>query len=173
MKGDDASCDSGDTEDVKDVTTAANRAKQQPEEAHEQQPEEQQSQGEKIMSVKVAVMVRPILENELVDGNDIAIFADEQNQSISCATSDHTFTYDHVYNGEDKKSEKKLYDNCVEPLVSGLLNGLNGTVLAYGQTGSGKTYTMGTSAGATFGVVPRVVRALFDEKDKLLSLIHI
>ena len=26
---------------------------------------------------------------------------------------------------------------------------------------------MGTSAGATFGVVPRVVRALFDEKDKL------
>ena len=57
MKGDDASCDSGDTEDVKDVTTAANRAKQQPEEAQEQQPEEQQSQGEKIMSVKVAVMV--------------------------------------------------------------------------------------------------------------------
>ena len=167
MKGDDASCDSGDTEDVKDVTTVVNRAKQQPEEAQEQQPEEQQSQGEKIMSVKVAVMVRPILENELVDGNDIAIFADEQNQSISCATSDHTFTYDHVYNGEDKKSEKKLYDNCVEPLVSGLLNGLNGTVLAYGQTGSGKTYTMGTSAGATFGVVPRVVRALFDEKDKL------
>ena len=63
----------GDTEDVKDVTTAANRAKQQPEEAQEQQPEEQQSQGEKIMSVKVAVMVRPILENELVDGNDCDI----------------------------------------------------------------------------------------------------
>ena len=158
--------DSGTTEEEGKMTAATNHAKMR-EPAEEEKQGEHNEEEEKVMSVKVAVMVRPMLEEELVDGNDIAIFADEEKQSISCATSDHTFTYDHVYSGEDKKSEKKLYDNCVEPLVSGLLNGLNGTVLAYGQTGSGKTYTMGTSAGATFGVVPRVVRALFEEKDKI------
>ena len=168
MRGDEEDIDSVATGDV--TANTANHAKQQPQERQQQQLEQQQQQhqvDEKIMSVKVAVMVRPMLEDELMDGNEIAIFADEENQSISCATSNHAFKYDHVYNGEDKKSEKNLYDNCVKPLVSGLLNGLNGTVLAYGQTGSGKTYTMGTSAGATFGVVPRVVRALFDEKDKI------
>ena len=163
---DDEKEDSGTTEEEGKMTAATNHAKMR-EPAEEEKQGEHNEEEEKVMSVKVAVMVRPMLEEELVDGNDIAIFADEEKQSISCATSDHTFTYDHVYSGEDKKSEKKLYDNCVEPLVSGLLNGLNGTVLAYGQTGSGKTYTMGTSAGATFGVVPRVVRALFEEKDKI------
>jgi hypothetical protein len=122
--------------------------------------------NERIMAVKVAVIVRPMLGNELIEGCGCALLTDEERQTVS-TSNEHTFTYDYVFNGADDKSEQKLYKNCVEPLVFGLLNGLNGTVLAYGQTGSGKTYTMGTSAGATFGVVPRVVRALFLEKDKL------
>jgi len=36
----------------------------------------------------------------------------------------------------------------VEPLVNGLLQGYNATVLAYGQTGSGKTHTMAGRGGA-------------------------
>jgi kinesin family protein 4/21/27 len=42
-------------------------------------------------------------------------------------------------------------------------------VLAYGQTGSGKTYTMGGAYGVSIdgieeitGVIPRVIRDLFD-----------
>jgi kinesin family protein 4/21/27 len=37
-----------------------------------------------------------------------------------------------------------IFEECVAPLVDGLFQGYNATVLAYGQTGSGKTYTMGT-----------------------------
>ena len=48
--------------------------------------------------------------------------------------------------------------------------GFNATILAYGQTGSGKTFTMGS--GYTIGVkeedlgiIPRVIRMIFDEKE--------
>lgn len=51
------------------------------------------------------------------------------------------------------------------------LLGYNATVLAYGQTGSGKTFSMGgayTSAqenDPSVGVIPRVIRRIFEEKD--------
>lgn len=51
--------------------------------------------------------------------------------------------------------------------------GYNATVLAYGQTGSGKTFSMGgayTSAqenDPSVGVIPRVIRRIFEEKDKM------
>lgn len=51
--------------------------------------------------------------------------------------------------------------------------GYNATVLAYGQTGSGKTFSMGgayTSAqenDPSVGVIPRTIRRIFEEKDKM------
>lgn len=51
-------------------------------------------------------------------------------------------------------------------------SGYHATVLAYGQTGSGKTFSMGgtyTSAQEnepTVGVIPRVVRMIFQEREK-------
>lgn len=50
--------------------------------------------------------------------------------------------------------------------------GYHATVLAYGQTGSGKTFSMGgayTSAqenDPSVGVIPRVIRRIFEEKEK-------
>lgn len=50
--------------------------------------------------------------------------------------------------------------------------GYHATVLAYGQTGSGKTFSMGgtyTSAQEnepTVGVIPRVVKRIFQEREK-------
>ena len=61
--------------------------------------------------------------------------------------SDHKFTYDHVFHGPGA-TDAALYEQCVEPLVTGLLGGYNATVLAYGQTGSGKTHVMGTTGAA-------------------------
>ena len=53
----------------------------------------------------------------------------------------------------------------------GCFAGYNATVLAYGQTGSGKTWTMGS--GYTiglepdqFGMIPRVIRLIFNEVEK-------
>lgn len=50
--------------------------------------------------------------------------------------------------------------------------GYNATVLAYGQTGSGKTYSMGGTYTAnqehepSVGVIPRVIKLLFKEKEQ-------
>lgn len=49
--------------------------------------------------------------------------------------------------------------------------GYHATVLAYGQTGSGKTFSMGgayTSAqenDPSVGVIPRVIRRIFEERE--------
>ena len=59
----------------------------------------------------------------------------------------------------------------------GCFSGFNATVLAYGQTGSGKTWTMGS--GYTFGlseedhgIIPRVIKLIFDEVEKRKSRVE-
>ena len=128
---------------------------------------------ENELPVTVALMVRPLVGGELVDGCRECVSAHATEPSVSLV-SEHKFTYDHVYHGSGP-SEKALYAQCVEPLVRGLLGGYNATVLAYGQTGSGKTFTMGTARDASrdfassstssrepLGVIPRVMRTLFE-----------
>ena len=75
----------------------------------------------------------------------------------------HTFSFDQVYGGGGH-SPSRLYRDCVEPLVQGIFNGYNATVLAYGQTGSGKTYTMGSHFSPPEkpkGVIPDVLGSMF------------
>lgn len=59
------------------------------------------------------------------------------------------FTFDDVFGMEE--TSRDIY-HVTLPVVEGLMNGYNGTILAYGQTGSGKTFTMqgsGTGSGLT------------------------
>lgn len=44
----------------------------------------------------------------------------------------HSFTFDHVY-GSTGSPSYAMFDECVAPLVDGLFQGYNATVLAYGQ----------------------------------------
>lgn len=44
----------------------------------------------------------------------------------------HSFTFDHVY-GSTGSPSIAMYEECVAPLVDGLFQGYNATVLAYGQ----------------------------------------
>lgn len=44
----------------------------------------------------------------------------------------HSFTFDHVY-GSTGTPLAAIFDECVAPLVDGLFQGFNATVLAYGQ----------------------------------------
>lgn len=44
----------------------------------------------------------------------------------------HSFTFDHVY-GSTGSSPSAMFEECVAPLVDGLFQGYNATVLAYGQ----------------------------------------
>uniref|UniRef100_A0AAR2L4V6 Kinesin motor domain-containing protein n=1 Tax=Pygocentrus nattereri TaxID=42514 RepID=A0AAR2L4V6_PYGNA len=81
-----------------------------------------------------------------------------------------TFTYDYVFDPTTEQEE--VFNAAVSPLLSGLFKGYNATVLAYGQTGSGKTFSMGgtyTSAQENepvVGVIPRVIKRIFQEKTK-------
>lgn len=44
----------------------------------------------------------------------------------------HSFTFDHVY-GSTGSPSSAMFEECVTPLVDGLFQGYNATVLAYGQ----------------------------------------
>lgn len=44
----------------------------------------------------------------------------------------HSFTFDYVY-GSTASPSSSIFEDCVAPLVDGLFQGYNGTVLAYGQ----------------------------------------
>lgn len=44
----------------------------------------------------------------------------------------HSFTFDHVY-GSTASPSSGMFEECVAPLVDGLFQGYNATVLAYGQ----------------------------------------
>ncbi|KAG4943633.1 hypothetical protein JHK85_048279 [Glycine max] len=80
----------------------------------------------------------------------------------------HAFTFDYVY-GNGGSPSVEMFEECVAPLVDGLFQGYNATVLAYGQTGSGKTYTMGTgyNDNCRSGLIPQVMNALFKKIETL------
>ncbi|XVF36591.1 hypothetical protein REPUB_Repub19eG0070400 [Reevesia pubescens] len=112
-------------------------------------------------SVRVAVNIRPLITNELLNGctDCITVVPGEPQVHIGS----HAFTYDYVYGGAGSPSSA-VYDDCVAPLVDALFHGYNATVLAYGQTGSGKTYTMGTNYtgnGSNGGIIPKVMETIF------------
>ncbi|CAK7347504.1 unnamed protein product [Dovyalis caffra] len=80
----------------------------------------------------------------------------------------HSFTFDRVY-GSSGTPSSAMFEECIAPLVDGLFQGYNATVLAYGQTGSGKTYTMGTGFkdGCQMGIIPQVMNVLFSKIEAL------
>ncbi|KAH7291450.1 hypothetical protein KP509_29G017300 [Ceratopteris richardii] len=128
------------------------------------------SQCDAPQAVKVAVHIRPLIGAELFQGckDCVSVVPGEPQVQIGS----HSFTFDHVY-GSTGSPATAIFEECVHPLVDGLFQGYNATVLAYGQTGSGKTYTMGTGytvGGSTEGVIPKVMRVIFDKitalKDK-------
>ncbi|CAN1323914.1 Kinesin-like protein KIN-4A [Linum perenne] len=112
--------------------------------------------------VKVAVHVRPLIADERAQGCKDCVTLLPPKPQVQIGT--HSFTFDHVY-GSTGSPSSAMFDECVAPLVDGLFQGYNATVLAYGQTGSGKTYTMGTGFkdGCQTGIVPQVMSALFDK----------
>ncbi|KZV41647.1 hypothetical protein F511_25796 [Dorcoceras hygrometricum] len=112
--------------------------------------------------VKVGVHIRPLIGDERLQGCKDCVTVVSGKPQIQIGS--HSFTFDHVY-GSTGSPSTLMYDECVAPLVDGLFQGYNATVLAYGQTGSGKTYTMGTSLkdGYETGLIPKVMNTLFSK----------
>ncbi|XVF39885.1 hypothetical protein PTKIN_Ptkin01aG0068900 [Pterospermum kingtungense] len=116
--------------------------------------------------VKVAVHVRPLIGDEKLQGCKDCVTVISGKPQVQIGT--HSFTFDHVY-GSTGSPSSSMFEECIVPLVDGLFQGYNATVLAYGQTGSGKTYTMGTGSkdGCQTGIIPQVMNALFSKIESL------
>ncbi|MBN3323646.1 KIF4 protein, partial [Atractosteus spatula] len=126
-------------------------------------------EDEKVILVRVALRCRPLVPKEINEGCQSCLtFVPGEPQVI--VGNDKAFTYDYVFDPVTEQEE--VFNATVSPLLTGLFKGYNATVLAYGQTGSGKTFSMGgtyTSAQEnepTVGVIPRVIKRIFQEKEK-------
>ncbi|NWI98112.1 KIF4 protein, partial [Pitta sordida] len=124
---------------------------------------------EKGIPVRVALRCRPLVARESSEGCQSCLFFVPGEPQVVVG-KDKSFTYDYVF--DPSAEQEEVFDTAVSPLVRGIFKGYNATVLAYGQTGSGKTYSMGGTYTATqehepsVGVIPRVIRLLFEEKEQ-------
>ncbi|KAL6470384.1 hypothetical protein MHYP_G00215030 [Metynnis hypsauchen] len=126
-------------------------------------------EDDKAIPVRVALRCRPLVPKEISEGCQCCLtFVPGEPQVV--VGNDKAFTYDYVFDPTTEQEE--VFNAAVSPLLSGLFKGYNATVLAYGQTGSGKTFSMGgtyTSAQENepvVGVIPRVIKRIFQEKTK-------
>ncbi|NXU53349.1 KIF4 protein, partial [Turnix velox] len=123
----------------------------------------------KAIPVRVALRCRPLVPKEISEGCQMCLsFVPGEPQVV--VGNDKSFTYDYVF--DPSVEQEEVFNSAVAPLIQGIFKGYNATVLAYGQTGSGKTYSMGGTYTASqedepnVGVIPRVIRLLFKEKEQ-------
>ncbi|KAL5155001.1 Kinesin-like protein KIN-7K, chloroplastic [Glycine soja] len=109
-------------------------------------------------NVTVTVRFRPLNPREIRQGEEIAWYADgetilrnEYNPSIA-------YAYDRVFG--PTTTTRQVYDVAAQHVVSGSMEGINGTVFAYGVTSSGKTHTMHGDQRSP-GIIPLAVKDAF------------
>jgi len=124
---------------------------------------------EKIIPVKVALRIRPLVSKETREGCMRALELMKNEPQVHLLNTQKSFTFDYGY--DDESDQMQVYQEAVKPIVNKLFKGYNVTVLAYGQTGSGKTHTMGTAYRSSMdpeleGVIPRAVKDIFEHIEK-------
>uniref|UniRef100_A0A2N9FHC8 Kinesin motor domain-containing protein n=1 Tax=Fagus sylvatica TaxID=28930 RepID=A0A2N9FHC8_FAGSY len=109
-------------------------------------------------NVTVTVRFRPLSAREINKGDEIAWYADgdytvrnEYNPSV-------TYGFDRVFG--PATTTRHVYDVAAQQVVSGAMQGINGTVFAYGVTSSGKTHTMHGEQKSP-GIIPLAVKDVF------------
>ncbi|KIM37196.1 hypothetical protein M413DRAFT_279239 [Hebeloma cylindrosporum] len=126
--------------------------------------------------VKIAARLRPRLESEIDDDSVKIVHPSNDSGGSSSSTAGGSFIT--VANPRDPtqifkfpfsscydqdSTQEEIFKNDVEPLIDVVYGGVTVTIFAYGVTSSGKTHTMqGTKSEP--GVIPRVVRALFEKR---------
>ncbi|XP_056158760.1 kinesin-like protein KIN-7K, chloroplastic isoform X1 [Syzygium oleosum] len=109
-------------------------------------------------NVTVTVRFRPLSPREIRQGEEIAWYADgetivrnEHNPSIA-------YAYDRVFG--PTTTTRHVYDVAAQHVISGAMDGINGTIFAYGVTSSGKTHTMHGDQRSP-GIIPLAVKDAF------------
>lgn len=115
----------------------------------------------------VAIRMRPLNTREVSAGQQKAFKCFPQN-SIAQIGRDETvienqlYNYDKVFSEMDSTSN--VYTYAAADIVSGVIQGLNGTIFAYGQTSSGKTHTMigGNGSAGIIGMASQDIFRLIE-----------
>ena len=144
--------------------------------------------GQLVAKVRVSVRVRPPLPREIGQdgkfcscigigpntdkGQTIFVNAGDKpvllSDSISGGGKVSRYTFDRVF--PFNASQEDVYTFSMQPLVAGVLQGYNATILAYGQTGSGKTHTILGENKENEGLTMRTIKAILSEEKILLHM---
>ncbi|XP_017243666.1 kinesin-like protein KIN-7C, mitochondrial isoform X1 [Daucus carota subsp. sativus] len=109
-------------------------------------------------SVTVTVRFRPLSSREIGKGDEIAWFADGDYTVRNEYNSSIAYGFDRVFG--PATTTRHVYDIAAQHVVSGSMEGINGTVFAYGVTSSGKTHTMHGEQKSP-GIIPLAVKDVF------------
>jgi len=70
-----------------------------------------------------------------------------------------SYTFDKVLGPSSTQAD--VYEAAVAPIITDVMNGINGTIMAYGQTGAGKTHTLSSIEPNNIGMMPRAAAEVF------------
>ncbi|KAJ1698697.1 hypothetical protein LUZ63_007209 [Rhynchospora breviuscula] len=109
-------------------------------------------------NVTVTVRFRPLSPREIRQGEEIAWYADGETIVRSENNPSVAYAYDKVFG--PTTTTRHVYDVAAQHVVSGAMEGVNGTIFAYGVTSSGKTHTMHGDQRSP-GIIPLAVKDAF------------
>ncbi|XP_072978173.1 kinesin-like protein KIN-7D, chloroplastic [Typha angustifolia] len=109
-------------------------------------------------NVTVTVRFRPLSPREIRQGEEIAWYADGDTIVRSEHNPSVAYAYDRVFG--PTTTTRHVYDVAAQHVVSGAMEGVNGTIFAYGVTSSGKTHTMHGDQRSP-GIIPLAVKDAF------------
>ncbi|CAL0308462.1 unnamed protein product [Lupinus luteus] len=109
-------------------------------------------------NVTVTVRFRPLNQREIQQGEEIAWYADGETVVRNENNPSVAYAYDRVFG--PTTTTHHVYDVAAQHVVSGAMEGINGTIFAYGVTSSGKTHTMHGDQRSP-GIIPLAVKDAF------------
>lgn len=118
-------------------------------------------------NIKVFIRVRPFNNSEKEMGSEECVKIDNNSILIKIINSknekknEFDFNFDKIFGGIS--SQEEVFNSVALPVINGLINGYNGTILAYGQTSSGKSFTMqGDIKNDNMkGLIPRIAENIY------------
>ncbi|KAG0463314.1 hypothetical protein HPP92_019383 [Vanilla planifolia] len=109
-------------------------------------------------NVTVTVRFRPLSAREISKGDEISWYADGDCTVRNECNPSIAYGFDRVFG--PATTTRHVYDVAAQHVVSGAMQGINGTVFAYGVTSSGKTHTMHGEQKSP-GIIPLAVKDVF------------
>ncbi|KAL6606837.1 hypothetical protein ACP70R_042490 [Stipagrostis hirtigluma subsp. patula] len=109
-------------------------------------------------SVTVTVRFRPLSPREIRQREEIAWHANGDTMVRSKQNPNIAYAYDRVFG--QTTTTRHVYDAAAQHVVSGAMEGINGTIFAYGVTSSGKTHTIHGDQRSP-GIIPLSVKDAF------------